>query len=120
MVLRNFRVATTGTYYIGFRSFSDADQGYIQIDDINVGTTLAYEAFDLVGLSYFPNPVKDLLYFKYAEKIERVEVYNLLGQQVFFYNGSANEIDLSSLSNGAYIVKILTEVGVKSVKIIKQ
>ena len=116
----NFTPTATGTYYIGFRSYSDADQGYIQLDDIAVDVSLATKTFDNTAIGYYPNPVKDKLHFTNAEDITNVTVYNLLGQQVLSQNTNSNEIDLSQLAPSAYIVKLTSGSAVKSVKIIKQ
>lgn len=111
---------TTGTYFIGFHAFSEADQGYIQIDDIFVDVALANKTFDNTAIGYYPNPVKDKLHFTNTEKNTDIAVYNLLGQHVLSQNNGAKEINLSTISPGAYIVKLTTGSAVKSIKIIKQ
>ena len=116
----SFTPTTTGAHFIGFRSFSEADQGYIQLDNISVNSALATESFDKSALSYFPNPVKNVLTFTNAEKFSSVEIYNLLGQRVLSQNFSTSDINLSALTSGAYIVKLKSESSVKSIKIIKE
>lgn len=111
---------TTGTYFIGFRSFSIADQGYIQIDNITVDVNLATDSFTKNTLSYYPNPVKDVLTFSNVERFTGISIYNLLGQKVLSQDGTVNQIDLSSLNSGAYIVKLTDGISVKSLKIIKE
>ena len=115
-----FTPATTGAHFIGFRCFSEADQGYIQLDNISVNSALATESFEKSAISFFPNPVKDVLIFTNAEKFSSVDVYNLLGQKVLSQNGSTSEINMSGLTSGAYIVKLTDGISVKSIKIIKE
>ena len=115
-----FTPTISGTYYVGFRCFSEADQGYIQIDNISVNSALAAESFEKSAISFFPNPVKDVLILTNAEKFSSVDVYNLLGQKVLSQNGSTSEINMSGLTSGAYIVKLTDGISVKSIKIIKE
>ena len=113
---------TSGVYYIGFHSYSDADQGFIQIDDIAVSPSLANDAFNKNRFTHFPNPVKDVLHVSYDSNIENVAVYNLLGQVVLqkSINSSKGEVDMTSLSAGSYIVKLTSGIAVKTIKIMKQ
>jgi len=78
--------------------------------------------FDSSNFSSYPNPVKDVLNVSYIQTISSVEVFNLLGQKVMSKTLNANEgqIDLNSLSNGTYLVKVATESGTKTIKIVKQ
>lgn len=118
----NFTPETSGVYYVGFHSLSEADQGYIQIDDISVDTALATNAFDNKAFAYYPNPVKDILHFSAASNISAVSVYNLLGQEVKAksINAATGDVDLSGLSKGAYIVKVNSANMTKTIKIIKE
>ena len=115
-----FTATVSGTYFVGFRSFSAANQGYIQIDNISLNESLSTNSFDQNGISYFPNPVKDVLTFSNVERFTGISIYNLLGQKVLSQNGTVNQIDLSSLNSGAYIVKLTDGISVKSIKIIKE
>ena len=56
----------------------------------------------------YPNPANNILKIKLKEEYEiyRVIIYNLFGQKV--YLTSKNEFDISSLSNGLYLIKVLT------------
>ena len=61
-------------------------------------------------LEIFPNPVNDKLFINTADAINEICIYNVTGVQVYReteFNG--NEIDMSSLSKGMYIIKIKTD-----------
>ena len=110
-----------GAYYIGFHCFSEADQGYLQIDDIAVNATLATNGFDKNAFTFSPNPVKDVLHFSNNQKVTGISVYNLLGQSVLVKNSIQNgTLDLSGLSAGAYVLKVNSGNSVKTIKIIKE
>ena len=63
------------------------------------------------------NPVKDNLVIKTTAKIERVEIYNTAGQLVkVLFKGNTQVQDLAK---GIYLLKITTDRGVITEKIIK-
>ncbi|RAR49060.1 T9SS-dependent choice-of-anchor J family protein [Flavobacterium lacus] len=86
--------------------------------DASLGTN----DFDSLNFSSYPNPVKDVLNVSYIQNITSVEVFNLLGQKVITKTLNSNEgqIDMNSLSNGTYLVKVATENATKTIKVIKQ
>lgn len=70
----------------------------------------------------YPNPVKDILNLSYNFDILKVEVYNLLGQQLKTNHekNKDTQVDLSSLVTGTYIVKIVVEDAEYSIRIVKE
>lgn len=65
------------------------------------------------------NPVKDFLNIQTSYKINKIEVYSVAGQLVkTFKTKDANNV--SNLVKGNYILKIFTDSGVTSQKIIKE
>lgn len=71
-------------------------------------------------LGVYPNPIQDFTTIKTANKIETAEVYNLAGQLVFSskVNGD-KKINLSNLKSGIYILKVKTDKGTETVKLMK-
>lgn len=57
------------------------------------------------SIGIYPNPVTDILYFKGTEKIEKAEIYNMVGQKVKSFDIVEGQIDVSSLSKGDYILQ---------------
>ena len=51
-----------------------------------------------------------------------VSVFNLLGQQVInkSLNASEAQVDMSNLSAGTYLVKVVVDNQVKTIKVVKQ
>ena len=119
--ISSFTPSTTGTYYIGFKAYSIADQFNLYVDNINVTTALANNEFNSENFSYYPNPVKDYLNLKYSENISSALVVNLLGQVVL--NKSINQtdvqLDLTGLPTGTFLVKLTSDGLVKTIKINK-
>ncbi|GGE44200.1 T9SS type A sorting domain-containing protein [Psychroflexus planctonicus] len=84
-------------------------------------STLSNENFEEIEFSIYPNPAKDLLHMESQKnKIEQITIYNLNGKQVL--NSTYNEnqpIDISNLAKGMYLVKVKTENGSLTKKLIK-
>ena len=68
-------------------------------------------------VSLYPNPVKDRLSVK-AENLQFVEVYNAVGQLVIITTQEI--VDLSALTDGVYLVRIVCEGGMVTKRIVKQ
>jgi Secretion system C-terminal sorting domain len=84
--------------------------------------TLANTTFDNGTFSAVPNPVKDILNITFSQNIEKVQVMNLLGQEVMTkaINATQSQVDMSSLAQGTYLVKVTADGQVKTIKVIKE
>jgi hypothetical protein len=65
----------------------------------------------------YPNPANDVLHVEGNEVI-LVEVYNIMGQSVLSVNENFKSINISSLQNGIYFVRLKTNDGEKTVKLV--
>ncbi len=72
------------------------------------------------AITLFPNPAHGTVYLNSEIKLKKIEIFNLQGKilQTKNIEGNKTEIDISSLSGGLYIVKISTQVGVTTKKLI--
>lgn len=72
-------------------------------------------------LILYPNPVTNQLNIVSSNsKIEKVLLYNFLGALVKSIEGDTRTIDMSALRSGSYLVKIITNQGIETQRIIKQ
>ncbi|MDR0790062.1 MAG: leucine-rich repeat protein [Bacteroidales bacterium] len=84
---------------------------------LNYGECVGLNDIDGVAeVSIYPNPVKDVLNIDCVDKVESVEVFNLLGQKV--YAGIKTTIDVSNFTKGNYVVKVYTDKGVMTKKFV--
>jgi len=85
-----------------------SDLGTVYYDNLYLhkNTILGTTDFNSLSFKMFPNPAKDVLYFSSETTIDSITIYNSLGQIVSKKLSNSNEtsVDVSSLSNGAYIV----------------
>lgn len=60
------------------------------------------------GITVYPNPASDVITIKAVENVTKVQVMNLLGQEVYSSNGNGKEtiVDLKGQPSGTYIVKV--------------
>ncbi len=75
------------------------------------------------AIKVYPNPTEDILIISTRSAMTSVSLYNILGQEVLNRKVNTNEeqIDVSLLAKGTYIVKILTEDNkVNTSKLIKE
>lgn len=80
---------------------------------------LSVNDYTLLDFSVYPSPTKGILNIHSKTAISRIEVYNQLGQLVMS-NSNKNIIDISSVSQGIYFVKVIDENGnIGSKKIVK-
>ena len=68
-------------------------------------------------LSVYPNPVKDRLLIK-AENVQSVEVFNLVGQRVM--TSTQTTLDMGTLLEGIYFVRVAIEGQTVTKRIVKQ
>lgn len=72
-------------------------------------------------LNVYPNPVSGTLYITMPENtLQKVELYNVLGEKVLEKQGTVKEINTANLTRGIYILKIKAGEKIYSRKIIKQ
>jgi Secretion system C-terminal sorting domain/GEVED domain/Ig-like domain CHU_C associated/Fibronectin type III domain len=110
------------TYYINvghYSGFTNSPEGPFTIA---VTQNLATDSFDNSNFTFYPNPVKDVLNLSYSENITKVQVINLLGQEVRTNSMDATQaqVDMSNLPSGTYLVKVTANDKVKTIKVIKQ
>ncbi|MDH6254369.1 hypothetical protein M2347_004096 [Chryseobacterium sp. H1D6B] len=94
---------------------------------INTGTTcstyLNVSSVDkTTNFKFFPNPAVNKLFLKSKQPILNVEVINFLGQTVITQkiNSIEAEINLASLTPASYWIRVKTEEGLETIKIIKK
>ena len=74
------------------------------------------------SVSFYPNPVKDVLNITSKKKIETVHIYNVAGQKMSVSAKLVDgKVDMSKLAPGVYIVSTILDGGVnESFKVVKK
>ena len=85
---------------------------YDDIWEYTPSTTLNIEEYNhsLIEIGLYPNPTSGLLNFKTDRDVSKIQIVNLLGQQIkeFQIKGN-NQIDIKELQNGVYILSFFDE-----------
>ncbi|MCG2429792.1 T9SS type A sorting domain-containing protein [Aequorivita xiaoshiensis] len=84
-------------------------------------TSLGINEHSNQELSFYPNPTDGILNFKSIDNIENVTIFNVLGQQLISHsiNATNSQVDLSELSTGTYIMKVLIKGQLSTHKVLK-
>lgn len=109
-----------------FRStnlMTEGTVGWGAVDDISLtySMPLGTEEFNANKVAFYPNPVKDVLNLSAVENIDSVSIFNLSGQNLVNKTINANEtaVDMSSFATGTYIVNVISNNNVKTIKVVK-
>jgi hypothetical protein len=87
------------------------------------------QSFDIVTITgldepavkskIYPNPATDFLHLEIDAKDAKVSIMSLDGREVLFVTRQTDTIDISTLVNGLYVVRVITPSTVTTYKIIK-
>jgi hypothetical protein len=85
------------------------------------GTNLGVSDNSIAGFSYYPNPTTGVLNLRSVDNIERVSLYNLLGQRVLDnrVEATSSQLDISGLSTGTYLMKVTVNGQTGTYKVLK-
>jgi hypothetical protein len=100
-----------------YESSSNAMQDYLSCSV----SVLNNESFDLESLKVYPNPVSSQLRVDYLEKIDGIEVYDIIGKKYLSLRPKdlINTLDFSKFNVGTYFVKIILKNNSITYKVIK-
>ena len=117
-----FSPTVSGEYVFGFHAYSIANQFNLHLDDIVIQEALSSGNFDNNSFTAYPNPVKDKLNVRFVENITSATIYNILGQEVIVnnINKTEDQIDMSHLPTGTYLVKVVSGSKTQTIKVIKE
>jgi hypothetical protein len=101
-----------------------SDLGTVYYDNLYLhkNTVLGTNDFESAKVKMYPNPASNVLNIESLSNIEKVAVYNVLGQQVLIKspNSELVTLDVSTLQVGIYVVKTTIDGNVSSSKFIKE
>ncbi len=117
----NFRTSFFGADYITQPIPTTPQDLVVLVAEINgtpqvtaralADVTLRVERNAIDGFSLFPNPVTNgkLTISTLSDADKEIQIYNILGKQVLSTKLKGSELNVSKLSSGIYILKILEE-----------
>jgi endoglucanase len=89
---------------------------------LHKGTTLGAPKFETSKVKMYPNPVKNTLTIEANSEIQRVSVYNILGQEVLKASPKSNSVTLQTneLQKGVYMVTTEIDGKASTSKVVKE
>lgn len=132
---REFTFVPTTSGDLFFQVYADTDSGGNTLGCYNNSLAASFPVaitvkpcglgvaqFQNRALRCYPNPTKDIVFVESDAVLSGVEIYNVVGQKVSFKPVQSNHtlIDLSTLSNGIYFLKVLAADQIQTIKIDKQ
>ncbi|HEX9980152.1 MAG TPA: alpha/beta fold hydrolase [Flavobacterium sp.] len=113
-------VLSPGQWYLEIYG-TPTSVSYLDPYSFNISGTLGLTDSEIKPSAVlYPNPAVTIVYIESDRLFQTFEIYNILGQQVYFGVISGNQIDISGLTAGTYIVKLLSEGVTQISKLIKQ
>lgn len=108
----------------GMNFLHDNFGGDAYIDNIKINeANMAVSSVTKGNIAVYPNPVKTNLHFNLpnGEKVSTIQIYNIVGQNVFTKNTSDATLNLENLKAGTYIITVNSTKGTSySSKFIKE
>jgi len=71
-------------------------------------------------VTFYPNPVEDILHIETTETVRQIEIFNLQGALVMTVEGNTTAIDVSNLPAGTFMIRFITETGVSTQRFVKR
>ena len=78
-----------------------------------------FDKFDRIAFTIYPNPVSDILNIKTQDEVLNVMIYDISGRQINTRINN-NQIDVSDLTKGFYIINVVTDRASYQQKFIKK
>jgi hypothetical protein len=100
-----------------------SDLGTVYYDNLYLHkNTLGVSSFETSKIKMYPNPATTNFTIDAQEAVEKVAVYNMLGQEVIAQNTNSQQVtmDISTLQVGVYVVKATINGVVSTSRIIKE
>lgn len=94
--------------------------GYVITSDCTPFTVLGIKSFEKSDFKIYPNPINDRFSISLESDIEKLSIYNTIGQEIDIFTNNSKEYSIGKLQSGTYILKIQTKSGLYTTKIIKQ
>ncbi|HEX8270268.1 MAG TPA: fibronectin type III domain-containing protein [Flavobacterium sp.] len=118
--LTNLSAATT--YYIHARALCSGVPSEWSTVSFTTQPLLKSSDFIFDKLIVYPNPVTDVLSVSNGQQIDRIELYNVLGQRILSQDSSALniEVDLERYQKGCYLISVYSGTSMKTVGLIKK
>ncbi|OEK07799.1 hypothetical protein A8C32_15035 [Flavivirga aquatica] len=118
-------ITGSGIYFWtwGYQMLSHGDIDAIFINSLTVdnsATTLSTRKANAFEFGMYPNPTSNVLNINTKEVLEKVEIIDLLGKTVLSVRNVKDQLNVSSINKGLYIIKLRSPKGISTKKFVKE
>ena len=115
------RTLTPGDYFLKIVSTTPTNTNYQTPYNFVINTTLGTTENELNKVTFYPNPVKDILYLDNLPA-SKATIYSLLGQRLEVINiqTTSSSIDMTKFAKGIYLITLENENQMQTIKVIKE
>lgn len=111
-----------GITEVRFLMFKPNGNKPLNVDDVEVTTSLSTRNLARFDFDFYPNPIEDKIVLSANETIKKVEIFNIVGKKIneTVINTNQYQFSLGHLQNGIYIMKTYIGDNVGTTKLIKK
>ncbi len=115
------RTLTPGDYFLKIVSTTPTNTNYQTPYNFVINTALSSTENEINKVSFYPNPVKNILYLDNISA-SKATIYSLLGQQLEIKDiqTTSSNIDMSKYAKGIYLITLESESQSQTIKVIKE
>ncbi len=101
--------------YVDYKCLDDIENlthPLYSFNTINLGTSMGENVIEQTDVAIFPNPTSDILRIQSENDIDQVQVYDIRGKLVMTVASSrkgVNQLDVSALPSGLYVLMVETK-----------
>ncbi len=109
----------TGNFRIAFRHFDNPGNGYaIILDSIQIVETVGIDNVENNTVNIYPTPTNNTLNIE-GNGIRNIQMFDAFGRMVL-ESATGGRYDISNFAKGVYIVRVTTENGISTKKVVKK
>ena len=90
---------------------TSVDGGLFDKCVVTVEIVSGVDQVNAVDFSVYPNPSNNVLQINTSNEIDQVSIFNLAGMNLYTKKTSTNTVNVSSLPNGIYLIRVATKQG---------
>lgn len=108
----------SGTFKVALRHHESEDGYQLIVEGFKIVDPAGIDAINTANVAIYPNPAYDVLNIE-GDGIQMVEMFDMNGRNVLT-SMTTGQISLTSLVNGVYVVRVTTDNGIRTEKIVKK
>ena len=117
-----YKPERSGSYFLTFKVTSPAPSGFLFLFDYSFGVSLGINDLAVAKVEHFYDKRAKDVHLSSQQNLRHIALYNINGQLLIDQDlqGQTQKVNIASFTDGIYIVRVATDLGVERFKIIKR